>query len=69
MADLSKLEQIKSPTIVELEQKARESLDYLNNTDWYVTRWVETNESVPNEVTVNRATARQTIKEYKNAIK
>lgn len=69
MVDLSKLEKIKTSEIVDLEFKARDALAYLNSTDWYVTRWMEIQEDVPQEVTDKRATARQTIKEYKDAVK
>lgn len=38
-----------------------ESQSYLRSTDWYVTRFAETGEAVPQDVTDARAAARLTI--------
>ena len=42
----------------ELQIKIQEALVYLNNTDWYVTRKMETGVEIPEEVTIKRAEAR-----------
>lgn len=34
--------------------------EYLKDTDWYVTRYAETGEAIPAEITQKRAEARQT---------
>ena len=38
--------------------KIAEAKQYLNDTDWYVTRKIETGVEVPEEVTIKRAEAR-----------
>ena len=47
----------------ELQIKIQEALVYLNNTDWYVTRFTETGKEIPEEVTIKRAEARALYKE------
>lgn len=47
--------------------KYSQGLQYLRETDWYLIRKLETLEEVPENVMLNRAKARQIIKEYKNA--
>ena len=45
----------------ELQIKIQEALVYLNNTDWYVTRFTETGKEIPEEVKTKRAEARALI--------
>jgi formylmethanofuran dehydrogenase subunit E len=40
------------------EEARREAIDYLNSTDWYITRFVEVGTPVPEEITNERAKAR-----------
>lgn len=44
-----------------LRQEAVVAQKYLNDTDWYVTRFAETGEAVPTDVTEKRAAAREAI--------
>ena len=48
-------EQIAEQELAEAQAKAR---DYLNSTDWYVTRLAETGKAIPEEVLVGRAEVR-----------
>ena len=48
-------EQIAEQELVEAQATAR---DYLNSTDWYVTRLAETGKAIPEEVLTGRAEAR-----------
>lgn len=43
------------------EKKIFEAKLYLSNTDWYVTRFIETGKSIPEEVTVKRQECRDII--------
>ena len=43
------------------EKESREALAYLKETDWYVTRSIETQVEVPSEVTIKRAEAREKV--------
>lgn len=67
MVDLSKLEKIESPESLDLQDKAFKAKAFLNDTDWYLVRKMETSEEVPEDVTLKRANARNVIKEFKNA--
>lgn len=40
---------------------ARQASCYLNTTDWYIIRFIETGVPVPAEVTANRAIARESL--------
>lgn len=44
-----------------LAQQKAEAKQYLNDTDWYVTRKIETGVDVPEEITIKRAEARALI--------
>jgi len=45
------------------EEVNREARGYLAETDWYITRNMETGAEVPKEILVKRAEARATVKE------
>lgn len=44
-----------------LTQQKAEARQYLNDTDWYVTRKMETGVEIPEDVTIKRAEARALI--------
>jgi hypothetical protein len=46
---------------VEQQNINAESLKYLADTDWYVTRFIETGVEIPSEITLARQAARQNI--------
>ncbi len=43
------------------EALIKEAYSYLSNTDWYVTRFIETQKEIPQDVTDGRAQAREQI--------
>jgi len=45
----------------EQEQTNITARQYLNDTDWYVTRFQETGVAIPNDITVKRQEARESI--------
>lgn len=52
-----------------LSQKIQDNnthLAYLYNTDWYVTRFSETGVAIPNDITTQRAIAREAIEDLSN---
>lgn len=65
MVDLSQLEKINTIEDDKIQSRASEAKSYLASTDWYVMRYVETQEAIPANVATNRAKARQYIKEAK----
>lgn len=67
MVDLSKLEKVETPETVDLKAKALAAKAYLDATDYYPIRKLETLEEIPATVTTKRAEARKVIKEYLNA--
>lgn len=67
MVDLSKLEKVETPETVDLKAKALVAKAYLETTDYYVIRKLETLEEIPTTVTTKRAEARKVIKGYVNA--
>ena len=64
--DMSKLEKVKKQSDVELEIQFNTAKKYLNDTDWYVIRKLETNTPVPSDVLALRESSRQTIAKFKN---
>lgn len=53
--------EVNNPPLTEeqlLAQQKAEAKQYLNNTDWYVTRKVETGAAIPEDVIVKRAECR-----------
>jgi hypothetical protein len=69
MVDLSKLEKVETPAVLDLKAKAFSAKTYLDTTDYYVIRKLETLEEIPAGVSTKRAEARAVIKEYINATK
>ncbi len=52
-----------SPSLKEIQSRINEeALFYLNSTDWYVVRFVETGVSIPIEILTARQNARESIK-------
>lgn len=53
-------EELKSKKLSEEQEKKRlKALNYLADTDWYITRQVETGKTIPKDVLSERAKARQ----------
>lgn len=63
--DWEMVEQADDAETIKKKERAMESKAYLASTDWYVMRYVETQEAIPDDVAANRAKARQYIKEAK----
>jgi hypothetical protein len=63
MVDLSQLEKVKTVADVEAENARTAAIQYLNDTDWYIIRLIETQAAVSGEITANRADARKKIKD------
>lgn len=59
--DLSKIKLIPTQESIKKEQKTREALKYLSDTDWYVMRLVEIGKVIPEDIAAKRAEARTTI--------
>ncbi|WP_053156592.1 hypothetical protein [Pseudomonas protegens] len=59
--DLSKLELTPTDASRAKEAQEREARKYLNETDWYAMRLLETGKTIPEDVTAKRAEARTTI--------
>ncbi|ROM30182.1 hypothetical protein BK645_14795 [Pseudomonas protegens] len=59
--DLSKIKSIPTQESIKKEQKTREALKYLSDTDWYVMRLVEIGKAIPEDIAAKRAEARTTI--------
>lgn len=57
--DLSKLEKVPTPVDVEADHKAAAARKYLQSTDWYAVRFMETGKEVPEEVKTAREAARE----------
>lgn len=47
----------------------REANNYLNNTDWYVTRFIETSEPIPSNISDKRSKSRSIISNWNETIK
>lgn len=61
--DWEMVEQADDAETIKKKERAMEYKAYLASTDWYVMRYVETQKAIPDDVTANRAKARQYIKE------
>ena len=48
-----------------VHNKIRKALDYLSQTDWYITRFIETQKPIPNEISLKRENAREYISNVK----
>jgi len=59
MMDLSRLEKVKTLADIEAEVNKINAIQYLKDTDWYVTRQVETGKPIPEEVRTARQAARE----------
>lgn len=63
MVDLSQLQKVQTEQDIKKDTDRAEAKQYLRDTDWYVTRFVEIGEPVPAEITAARAAARVTLRE------
>lgn len=59
MVDFSQLQKIETPADIKEQEERAYALQYLKDTDWYVTRQVEIGKVVPEEVRAARQAARE----------
>lgn len=59
---------LKRKHIYDLEQEEQSLLKYLDNTDWYVVRFSEKGEPIPEEITVKREESRIRIDEIRSEL-
>lgn len=58
MVDLSQLEKIATPQDLEAQRIRQQAIQYLQSTDWYAIRQVETGKVIPEEIRTARQAAR-----------
>lgn len=61
MVDISRLEKVPTASDMQIEQAKITAKRHLQETDWYIVRFIEIGEPVPAKITASRAEARATL--------